>query len=99
MHEERGPPRLQALAWPDPGLLHVSREELVYLPLSCAAPKGVLVSSLHFIDHPQDLLLVCLDDLDSGDNWQDIEQVQEDLSVVVSDAEELHFHLLHESVQ
>jgi hypothetical protein len=37
--------------------------------------------------------------LDSGDNWQDIEQVQEDLSVVVSDAEELHFHLLHESVQ
>jgi hypothetical protein len=99
VHEERGPPRLQALAWPDKGLLHVPREELVYLSLSCAVRKGVLVSSLHLIYPPWDLLLVCLDDVGSGDKWQDIEQVQEDLPVLVSDAEELHFHLLHESAQ
>ena len=99
MHEERGPPRLQALAWPNPGLLHIPREELVYLPLSCVAPKGVLISSFHFIDPPQDLLLLCLNDVGSGGKWQDIEQIQEDLPVVVSDIEELHFHLLHVSAQ
>ncbi len=85
MHEERGPPRLQALPLSDPGLLHVPRDELVYLALSCAAPKGVLVSSLHFVDPPQDLLLECLNDGGSGDKRQDVEQVQEDLPVVVAE--------------
>ncbi len=99
VQEERGPPRLQALAWLNPGLLLVPCEELVYLPLSCPAPKEVLISSFHFIDSPQDLLLLCLDDVGSGIKWQDIEQIQEDLPVVVSDIEELHFHLLHVSAQ
>ncbi len=95
MHEKRWTPRLQALPWPDPGLLHVPRQELVYLALSCEAPKGVLVSSLHFVNPPQDLQLVCLDDVGSGDKRQDIEEVQEDLPVMVPDAQQLHLQLLH----